>query len=154
VNNVAVLKTKCTETVDGHEMNMKVNYLVPLLLTHLLLDHIPKDGGRIIIVVSELYTSAKLQTDNLLLQQADQRYSAGTAYTHSKLAGILFTKELSKRLCRTGNHDERLVYALHPGVLATDALREYPRLLIKTVNWFFGKTTPGRSTDCTFGHST
>lgn len=99
-------------SVDGIEMTFALNHLAYFLLTQLLIDTL-KDSApaRIINVSSNAHTSGKIDFDNL---QGERRYDA-SAYSHSKLANILFTVELARRLEGTGV----TVNALHPGFVNT-----------------------------------
>jgi len=99
-------------SVDGIEMTFALNHLAYFLLTNLLLDTIKASApARIINVSSGAHTSGKIEFDNL---QRERDYKP-RAYDNSKLANILFTKELARRLQGTGV----TVNALHPGFVAT-----------------------------------
>jgi len=100
VNNAGVLFGKRTPTPDGLETTFEVNYLSHFLLTNLLLDLLKKSApSRIINVSSDSHFPGKINFDDL---QQEKRYSASKAYSQSKLAQILFTHELSRRLQGTG----------------------------------------------------
>jgi NAD(P)-dependent dehydrogenase (short-subunit alcohol dehydrogenase family) len=93
-------------------------------------------NGRIINVVSELYKNGSIDFDNLMLENG---YKAGDAYANAKLATVLYTVELANRV-----KNRRLsVNAMHPGVLATNAFRDYPALLTKILNLFLEKPHKG-----------
>jgi NAD(P)-dependent dehydrogenase (short-subunit alcohol dehydrogenase family) len=99
-------------SVDGIEMTFALNHLAYVLLTDLLLDTIKASApARIINVSSGAHTSGKIEFDNL---QGERDYRP-RAYDNSKLANILFTMELARRLEGTGV----TVNALHPGFVAT-----------------------------------
>jgi NAD(P)-dependent dehydrogenase (short-subunit alcohol dehydrogenase family) len=86
-------------SVDGIEMTFALNHLASFLLTNLLLDKIKASApARIINVSSGAHTSGKMEFDNL---QGERNYSS-RAYGNSKLATILFTMELARRLEGTG----------------------------------------------------
>ncbi len=137
VNNAGVYKTKRAVTPDGIEMTFAVNYLAPFMLTQLLLDTLRASGdARIVNVISELYKNGTIDFDNLMLEHD---YKAGRAYANSKLACALFTIELANRTLNEGI----TVNALHPGVLATDAFRDYPDFVMKVVNLFLEKPEKG-----------
>lgn len=137
VNNAGVYKVKREETQHGVEMSLAVNFLATFMLSQMLLENIEASGnGRIVNVVSELYKSGKIDFDNLMLKTG---YKAGDAYANSKLATILYTVELAKRTQEKGI----TVNALHPGVLATNAFRDYPALLVKLMNLFLEKPHKG-----------
>jgi len=100
VNNAGVLFGKRTPTPDGLETTFEVNYLSHFLLTNLLLDLLKKSApSRIVNVSSDSHFPGKMNFDDL---QQERRYGALRAYSQSKLAQILFTHELSRRLEGTG----------------------------------------------------
>lgn len=137
VNNAGVYKTKRTITSDGVELSFAVNYLAPFMLSTLLLGTLRQaQNARIVNVNSELYKNGTIQFDNLMLEHG---YKAGRAYANSKLACALFTLELAKRTA----DDDISVNAMHPGVLATDAFRDYPKLVVKALNLFLESPRKG-----------
>lgn len=113
VNNAGAVNTRRALTVDGLETTFAVNHLAYFLLTNLLLD-VLKAGApaRIVSVSSGAHTSGTIRFDDL---QGRRRYSAFGAYGQSKLANILFTYELARRLAGTGV----TANCLHPGGVAT-----------------------------------
>jgi len=113
VNNAGGLWMKRQTTVDGLEMTWAVNHLAYFLLTQLLLDVLKASApARIINVSSRAHQRANLLFDDLL---GERRYGGWNAYCRSKLANLLFTYELARRLQGTGV----TVNALHPGFVAT-----------------------------------
>jgi len=113
LNNAGAAILKRQLSVDGIEMTFALNHLAPFLLTNLLLETIKASApARIINVSSDAHTSGKIEFDNL---QGERAYGFKT-YGNSKLAVILFTIELARRLEGTGV----TVNALHPGLVATD----------------------------------
>jgi NAD(P)-dependent dehydrogenase (short-subunit alcohol dehydrogenase family) len=118
VNNAGTGMLERKETADGFEWQFGVNHLAPFLLTNLLLDVLKKNKAvRIINVASMAYARARLDFDDL--QAARKKYNTFAAYGASKLANILFTLELARRL-EGGNVT---VNCLHPGVVATNIFR-------------------------------
>jgi NAD(P)-dependent dehydrogenase (short-subunit alcohol dehydrogenase family) len=115
INNAGVLlQNRSVTEDDGIETTFAVNYLAPFLLTHILLDTIKASApARIINVSSATHTWSHLNLDDL---QNENRYEAWTAYSQSKLALMLFTYELAKRLKNTNV----TVNCLHPGVIDTN----------------------------------
>lgn len=115
LNNAGALFPERTLSVDGIEMTFALNHLGYFLLTHLLLDRLRQSGAaRIVNVASRAHQGARrgLPFDDL---QGERHYSAFAAYGQSKLANILFTRELARRLQGTGI----TANALHPGFVAT-----------------------------------
>lgn len=114
VNNAGGTFSRRTETVDGIEMTLAVNHLAPFLLTNLLIDALKKrPGARIVTVSSHAHQSARMDFDDL---EGRRRYSGWRAYGQSKLANLLFTYELARRLAGTGI----TANALHPGFVASE----------------------------------
>ena len=117
INNAGIMRCPHWKTEDGFEMQLGVNHLGHFLLTNLLLDMLQRSQpSRIINVSSLAHTRGKIRFDDL---QSEQEYSPGPAYARSKLANVLFTRELSKRLDNT----DVTVTAVHPGVVKTELSR-------------------------------
>jgi len=115
VNNAGVVRTKRELTVDGFERTMATNHLAHFLLTALLLDRLEAAGGRVVNVSSQAHRSGKLERAPLeAIMRGDIRYRGLQAYSHSKLANVLFSNELARRGAGAITSN-----ALHPGVLAT-----------------------------------
>jgi retinol dehydrogenase 14 len=114
INNAGVYLTKRTTTSDGFESTFAVNHLGPFLLTSLLLDILKASApSRIVNVTSDAHKGANIRFDDL---QGEKRFSGWQAYGQSKLAMILFTHELAKRLEGSGV----TVNSAHPGVVRTN----------------------------------
>ena len=112
-------------SVDGIEMTFSLNHLAYFLLTNLLLDTIlASSPARIINVSSDAHSGGKIEFDNL---QGERSYSGIGPYGNSKLANILFTNELARRLEGTGV----TVNVLHPGLVSTGFGKNNPGLLMK-----------------------
>ena len=113
------------QSVDGIEMTFALNHLAYFLLTNLLLDTImASTPARIINVSSDAHSGGKIDFDNL---QGERSYSSFGPYGNSKLANILFTTELARRLEGTGV----TVNALHPGLTSTGFGKNNPGFLMK-----------------------
>jgi len=111
-------------SVDGIEMTFALNHLAYFLLTNLLLDTLRASApARIINVSSDAHSGGKIEFDNL---QGERSYSSFGPYGNSKLANILFTKELARRLEGTGVTSN----ALHPGLTSTGFGRNNPGFLM------------------------
>jgi NAD(P)-dependent dehydrogenase (short-subunit alcohol dehydrogenase family) len=114
---------------NGIEMTFALNHLASFLLTNLLLDTLKASApARIINVSSNAHTSGKIEFDNL---QGEREYSP-RAYDNSKLANILFTMELARRLEGTGV----TVNALHPGFVSTGFAKNNGKVIAALVSIF------------------
>ena len=114
LNNAGLVNTSRRVNVDGFEETFAVNHLAPFLLTGLLLPAIKKAApSRIVNVASDAHQFVRgMGFDDL---QAEQKYKTFTVYGRSKLANILFTRELAARL----EGSDVTVNCLHPGAVAT-----------------------------------
>lgn len=115
VNNVGAWFTKRRLSADGIEMTLALNHLCPFLLTNLLLDLLKAgESARIVNISSYGHTKTKMKFDDL---QYEKDYGNGLkAYRQSKLANILFTYELARRL----EGANVTVNAVNPGLVATN----------------------------------
>jgi len=129
LNNAGGFFMRRQLSVEGIEMTFALNHLAYFLLTNLLLDTIKASApARIINVSSGAHTSGKIEFDNL---QGERDYSS-RAYDNSKLANILFTMELARRLEGT----RVTVNALHPGFVATGFAKNNGRVIAALVSIF------------------
>jgi len=141
INNAGVYTSHREATPDGLERQFEVNYLSGFLLTHLLLDLLKKSApSRIVNVSSSAHGPSAMHFDDL---QGERRYSGYRAYGQSKLAQILFTRELARRLEGTGV----TVNACHPGVIRTNLGIGGASFIVRFVRMFFkgpekGAVTP------------
>lgn len=118
VNNAGVTLFRRSVTVDRTETTFSVNHLAYFLLTNLLLDLLNKSApSRIVNVASASHYAAKIDFQDL---QGEKRYSGIRAYGQSKLANVLFTYELARRLEGTGV----TVNCLHPGFVQSNLGRD------------------------------
>ena len=109
-------------TADGLEHTFALNHLAPFLLTELLLDRLIASGpARIVTVASQAQAMGRIDFDDLMGERA---YSGQRAYNQSKLANVMFTYELARRLAGT----EVTATALHPGMTNTAFSAEDPAL--------------------------
>ncbi|XP_060727602.1 retinol dehydrogenase 14a [Tachysurus vachellii] len=114
INNAGVYQCPYSRTEDGFEMQFGVNHLGHFLLTHLLLDLLKRSApSRVVVVSSKLYKRGEINFDDL---NSEHSYDAAAAYARSKLANLLFTLELGRRLEDTGV----TVNALTPGIVRTN----------------------------------
>jgi NAD(P)-dependent dehydrogenase (short-subunit alcohol dehydrogenase family) len=144
VNNAGVAEMRRRETVDGIESTWAVNHLGYFLLTQLLLGRIRESApARIVNVASDAHRFVRsLDPDH---PEGDGRFRWWQAYGRSKLANILFTRELAHRLAGTGV----TVNAAHPGAVATrlgqhNAWWAVP--LIRVLGLFFKSPEQGAAT--------
>ena len=113
LNNAGVTMLSRSETPDGYETTFAVNHLAPFLLTNLLMPKLlARPDSRIVNIASHAHRFAWFDLDDL---QSRKRYSSLRVYGGSKLANILFTNELSRRV---GNRNLR-IWSAHPGAVAT-----------------------------------
>ena len=115
VNNAGLVLSERRVTVDGYEATFATNHLGPFLLTNLLLDRMRASApARVVNVASTAHNSARkgMPFDDL---QSEGRYRAMRVYGQSKLANILFTNELARRLEGT----RVTANSLHPGTVRT-----------------------------------
>ena len=116
INNAGVFYVTRTLTQDGFEMQFGVNHLGHFLLTNLLLNRIKEaPSARIVNVSSGAYSFGRIDFDNLNSERSFSQWGA-RAYQTSKLANILFTRSLAKRLKGTNV----TVNSLHPGTVTTE----------------------------------
>ena len=120
VNNVGGYWDTRHLTADGLEHTFAVNHLAPFLLTQLLLDRLSRSSpARVVTVSSNAETLGRIDFDDL---HGERHYSVAKAYNQSKLANLLFTYELARRLRET----TVTANALHPGVVSTGFGAEDP----------------------------
>jgi len=120
VNNAGLILNSRRQTDDGYEMTFQVNHLGPLLLTQLLRDQlVAGDDARVVNVASDAHSSARrgLDFDDL---QSTRHYRGFRVYGKTKLANILFTRELARRWADTGV----TANAVHPGFVASSFGRD------------------------------
>jgi NAD(P)-dependent dehydrogenase (short-subunit alcohol dehydrogenase family) len=113
INNAGASTPTLTRTSDGFEANFGTNHLGHFALTSLLLEHVT---GRVVTVASQAERFGRLDFDDLNWERRPYRQSR--AYNDSKLANLLFTAELQRRL--TAARSGVLANAAHPGLVATN----------------------------------
>jgi retinol dehydrogenase 14 len=144
VNNVGGYWNTRHVTEDGLEHTFALNHLAPFLLTNLLLDRLKNSApARVVTVSSNAHTGGRIDFDDL---QGERSYSGARAYNQSKLANVLFTYELARRLegmSVTAN-------ALHPGVVRTSFGAEDPagvqRMLVPLIRPLMKSPARGAAT--------
>ena len=121
VNNAGVFLSRRLTSVDGIEYTFAVNHLAPFLLTNLLFERMKASGhSRIITTSSVAHRGAHINFDNLQFERG--KYNGVQAYRQSKLANILFTKELARRSSGTGVTSN----CFHPGGIRTNLVQSSP----------------------------
>uniref|UniRef100_A0A674HD91 Retinol dehydrogenase 14 n=9 Tax=Passeriformes TaxID=9126 RepID=A0A674HD91_TAEGU len=139
INNAGIFQCPYMKTEDGFEMQFGVNHLGHFLLTNLLLGLLKNSApSRIVVVSSKLYKYGEINFEDL---NSEISYNKSFCYSRSKLANILFARELARRLEGTGV----TVNSLHPGIVRTNLGRHVniPLLakpLFNLVSWAFFKT--------------
>ncbi|XP_068565853.1 retinol dehydrogenase 11 [Cebidichthys violaceus] len=124
INNAGVAMCPYTTTVDGYEMQFGVNHLGHFFLTFLLLDLLKHSApSRVINLSSLAHTMGKIHFDDL---SGEKDYHPVKAYAQSKLANILFTRELAKRIEALGV----MAYSVDPGMVNTEITRHLGRPLV------------------------
>lgn len=133
INNAGVMHTPKSTTPDGYELQFATNHLGHFALTGLLLDRmLDVPGSRVVTVSSILHArrGAGIHFEDL---HAERSYSRTAAYAQSKLANLLFTYELDRRL--SAGHTATIAVAAHPGVASTELVRNsrVPQRVIMTL---------------------
>jgi NAD(P)-dependent dehydrogenase (short-subunit alcohol dehydrogenase family) len=142
INNAGVMMPPYGTTTDGFELQLGVNHLGHFALTgHLLPLLAEAPAARVVNVASLAHRGARVDFDDL---QAEQRYDAQARYGQSKLANLLFTSELDRRLRADGSPVRAL--ATHPGIARTELARNFPgpvRLLLPLVGLVLNSAEQG-----------
>lgn len=133
ITNAGVVPRQQQFTQEGFELQFGVNYLGHFLLTHLLLPAMEQvDGARIVHLSSIMHHFGKIDFDSF---RGEKKYSEIGAYGQSKLANLMFSNELSKRLPSNISSN-----AVHPGGVDSDIYRELPKLLHQFLRLFLIST--------------
>lgn len=143
VNNAGAFFNFRHEVAGGVEQTLLVNHLAPFLLTNLVLDLLrARPAARIINLSSDAHRMDKMDFDDLSFRRG---YVGIRAYARSKLAAVLFTRELARRL----EGSRVTVNAVHPGHVATDIWRTNFSVFGPALKWFMGlfALTPEQGAD-------
>lgn len=140
INNAGIMRCKKSITEDGLEMQLGVNHFGHFLLTNLLLEELKASApSRIVVLSSVAHSRGEINFDDL---NSEKKYNPGTSYNQSKLANILFIRELAERLTGSGV----TVNSVHPGVVNTELMRHMSfyksyisSLLVYPFIWIFLK---------------
>jgi NAD(P)-dependent dehydrogenase (short-subunit alcohol dehydrogenase family) len=125
INNAGVMMPPYGVTADGFELQFGINHLGHFALTGLLLDRLAGlPGGRVVTVSSNSHREGRIDFDDL---QSRRGYRRITGYGQSKLANLMFTYELQRRLAAAGS--PAIAVAAHPGLTRTDLARYLSRVM-------------------------
>jgi NAD(P)-dependent dehydrogenase (short-subunit alcohol dehydrogenase family) len=141
VCNAGVWTRRRSTTRDGFELTFGVNHLGHFLLVQELVDLLRASApSRVVVVSSNEHYRGEMVWGDLMFER--RAYRGPTAYRQSKLANLLFTAALARRLEGSGV----IANALHPGVVTTELAREYPRAIMKLVDLFLVSPEEGART--------
>jgi NAD(P)-dependent dehydrogenase (short-subunit alcohol dehydrogenase family) len=143
INNAGVMLAPYQRTEDGFELTLATNHLGHFALTGLLLDRLQSPGARIVTVSSISHGRGVMAFDDL---QSGRGYDASAAYAQSKLANLLFSYELARRLQAAGS--PAIAVAAHPGIARSELWRTcrlWERALINSrlPSWIVQSTQRG-----------
>jgi NAD(P)-dependent dehydrogenase (short-subunit alcohol dehydrogenase family) len=134
INNAGVMMTPKETTKDGFELQFGTNHLGHFALTGQLLDNLlPVEGSRVVTISSSTHRIGRINFDDL---QSERRYNRLAAYGQSKLANLLFTYELARRLANKGA--PTIAVAAHPGGSNTELTRNLPGLIRQPTELLWG----------------
>ncbi|XP_071563304.1 retinol dehydrogenase 12-like [Temnothorax nylanderi] len=149
INNAGMAASSYEKTEDGNETTLQVNHLGHFLLTLLLLPKMQSSSAscRIVNVSSIAHICTDIDFDDINLERS---YTPFKSYARSKLANILFTKELADRLRKANIHGIN-VYSVHPGIIPTEVLwgvnnAVLPNFCFILERWFFKNVEQGAQT--------
>lgn len=131
VNNAGIMMVAEGRTVDGFERQIGTNHFGHFALTNLLLPHVT---DRVVTISSGLHNGPQVHLDNLELEGI---YKPTAAYQQSKLANLLFTHELQRRLTQAGS--TVVAHAAHPGYSATNLQSHHANPLMNKLMWVANK---------------
>ena len=143
LNNAGVMRTPYSKTVDGFESQLGINHLGHFALTGCLMETIlDTPGARVINISSVAHHRGEMDFDHLMYD-GGVNYDEQAAYGRSKLANLLFTYELDRRLKAHGA--DAIAVAAHPGISNTDLADHKPivRLLRPLVGWILQSAAMG-----------
>lgn len=119
IHNAGGIHPRRVRTVDGHELTFQTNHLAPFLLNALLVDRLlATPDSRVIVTSSSAHRTGRLDLDDL--DRTRGRYRSFATYGAAKLANILFTRELARRLAATTSS----AVCVHPGAVASGFARD------------------------------
>lgn len=133
INNAGVYRSQLERTADGFEWTMAVNHLAHFVLTNALLPALRPARARIVVVSSDAHRGARLRRAPIeQILRGEGEYNGLRAYADSKLANLLFARELARREAAHG----MTTLAIHPGVVATRIWNQQQDLVSRIVRLF------------------
>ena len=151
INNAGIFAPSAkTLSKDGYEITFATNHLGHFYLTTLLLDLLKKSAPSRIVTVSSNWPAFWMckpgfHIDDPNFDKNPKSYSNSKAYNHSKLANVLFTRELHRKLQESGNTNVT-AFSVHPGTVASDIARDL-NVVVRTIFNFFG-ASPQKGCKC------
>jgi len=140
VNNAGVWESSRKTSAEGIELTFAVNHLAPFLMTNLLLGKLKGSApARIITVSSDAHKAGRINFDDI---EGTKRWNAMASYAQSKLANVLFTRQLAADLNGTGV----VANCMHPGFVATRLFDRFPAVLVKALSLFMINPQKGAET--------
>ncbi len=137
INNAGVMYPPKQNTADGFELQFGTNHLGHFALTGLLLKNLLGVDGSRVVAVASIAHNIRAKIDFADLQWETRRYDRVASYGQSKLANLMFTYDLQRRLAAA--KAKTIAVAAHPGVAATDLVRHVPGAGLPGVSWLSGR---------------
>ena len=137
INNAGVMYPPKQNTADGFELQFGTNHLGHFALTGLLLKNLLGVAGSRVVAVASIAHNIRAKIDFADLQWETRRYDRVASYGQSKLANLMFTYDLQRRLAAA--KAKTIAVAAHPGVAATELVRHVPGAGLPGVSWLSGR---------------
>ena len=137
INNAGVMYPPKQNTADGFELQFGTNHLGHFALTGLLLKNMLGVDGSRVVAVASIAHNIRAKIDFADLQWETRRYDRVASYGQSKLANLMFTYDLQRRLAAA--KAKTIAVAAHPGVAATELVRHVPGAGLPGVSWLSGR---------------
>lgn len=141
INNAGVMYPPKQTTADGFELQFGTNHLGHFALTGLLLNNLLNVEDSRVVTVASIAHTIRAKIDFGDLQWDSRRYDRVAAYGQSKLANLMFTYDLQRRLAAAAKTSgaKTVAVAAHPGVAATELVRHVPGASLPGVSWLSGR---------------
>lgn len=141
INNAGVMYPPKQTTADDFELQFGTNHLGHFALTGLLLNNLLNVEGSRVVTVASIAHTIRAKIDFGDLQWESRRYDRVAAYGQSKLANLMFTYDLQRRLAAAAKTSgaKTIAVAAHPGVAATELVRHVPGASLPGVSWLSGR---------------